>query len=233
MKKFVLLFAVILLVSCNPREEKESCDVVDLTPFQNEEVSDDIAQCVEDVQLIALETSDSCLIMSYPEHIVVDDDRIVIEENQVSMQPVKIFDRKGQFIASVKTGQGPGEVSRVYAMAVDRKLRQILVYHDEGIMHYDYDGKYIKDDKTDLGFYQFEVHGDELVFIVAGHQTNEMLGENGGYKVYVMDREYNVKSFNHPIEVNLRRGKHRSIFQVDDKYPPQIEKYKSKNGVEC
>ena len=150
MKNYVLLFAVILLVSCNPREEKESCDVVDLTPFQNEEVSDDIAQCVEDVQLIALETSDSSLIMGHLQNVIVDDDRIVIEEHQVSRQPVKIFDRKGQFIASVKTGQGPGEVSMVYAMAVDRKQRQILVYHDEGIMYYDYDGKYIKDDKIDF-----------------------------------------------------------------------------------
>ena len=217
MKNYVLLFAVILLLSCNPREEKESCDVVDLTPFQNEEVSDDIVQYVEDVQLIALETSDSCLMMGYPQNIIIDDDRIIIVEHQLSRQPVKIFDRKGQFIASVKTGQGPGEVSMANTAAVDKKLKQILVYHEDGIMHYDYDGKYIKDDRIDFNFYQFEVYRDELVFIMCGHQTNEMLGEKGGYKVYVMDREYNVKSFNHPIEVDLSFEKLRTIFQVEDK----------------
>ena len=63
MKKFVLFFVAILLVSCNPREENESCDVVDLTPFQNEEVSDDIVQYIEDVQFVTFETLDSCLIM--------------------------------------------------------------------------------------------------------------------------------------------------------------------------
>lgn len=203
MKQSIVFFcAALLIVSCSVKEEEKSCEVIDFTPFQKDEVSDDITQYIEDVELIPFEVSDSCLVGHYTD-LYVEEDRVIFCEHQMSMQPVKIFGRDGRFIKSVNIGQGPGEVSRVYAVAVDSKMKQILIRHPGQIMYLDFNGEFVKNDKVDFHFSSFAVCGEELVFKTSYHQKNEELGENGGYKAFVTDREYNVKNVNQKIDSEL------------------------------
>lgn len=64
-----------------------------------------------------------------------------------SRQPVKLFDRKGNFLRNIgKIGRGPGEYMSLYDMQLDEKNKRIffMPWQTRYLYEYDFDGNFVK-----------------------------------------------------------------------------------------
>jgi hypothetical protein len=79
---------------------------------------------------------------------------------------VKVYDRSGKFLRSIgRKGEGPGEFTRPYGVAIDKKNRYLVVQDVRiGLVVFNYEGKFIKnvqnDDLKPVQKALFDSHGN-------------------------------------------------------------------------
>ena len=61
-----------------------------------------LSDLVESYEVIKLENRDEALIKTYPFGIFVTDNYILLNPDAIS--PIKLFTRKGQYVADIRTG---------------------------------------------------------------------------------------------------------------------------------
>lgn len=69
-----------------------------------------------------------------------------------SRQPVKLFDRKGNFLRNIgKIGRGPGEYMNLYDIQLDEKNKRIffMPWQTRYLYEYDFDGNFVKPIRID------------------------------------------------------------------------------------
>jgi hypothetical protein len=108
-------------------------------------------------QMLISEIADTIeyLELKTPEDVIITDIRNVIPfENCLIVRAknrVYLFHRDGHFISSIgNIGQGPGEYITAYDVCIDKKRREIVVSGIEQILHYDFNGNYLRKQLVDV-----------------------------------------------------------------------------------
>lgn len=100
-----------------------------------------LSELVESVDVVRLETNDSCLVKEIWK-IVVSDNYIGILEHDG--RPYKLFDRKGRFVTNVgRIGQGPHEYNNLINASIDEKNNRIYLMpfaRTDALLCYDLEG---------------------------------------------------------------------------------------------
>lgn len=152
---FLFLFSVAMFASCSSSVPKEG-DIIEDSTFRSvdlhmvekaEGTVMSLGDLVETYDIIKLENKDEALIKTYPFGIFVYDNYILLNPDAIS--PVKLFTRKGQYVADIGgIGQAPGEYKTVYSCMIDEK--QKCIYLGPGrankVLIYDLKGNYLPEE---------------------------------------------------------------------------------------
>ena len=140
MKKVLGLF-LMLLFACTSRHENEIQTLsVDL---HSSAVS--FEDLFSKIEIIPLETSDSCLLVDVEKIVQVDSLLYIFDSRRPALY---VFDEKGAFVKQISQwGSGPGDHLLISDFMVDKKQQTIGLLSPNGHMGmYDLGGKFIKQD---------------------------------------------------------------------------------------
>jgi len=117
-------------------------------------------------KLIELETSDSSLIAGI-NSIAMDDNYLFIMDKH--QQAILIFDQEGNYVNKIRAiGLGPYEYVQIVSFTIDTQKKEILISCSipEKLMHFSYEGVFIKEEKNrNKGFYlKVAIQNDWLYF---------------------------------------------------------------------
>jgi len=114
--------------------------------FTKSEINMD--EILDSVFYVRLETNSNSLIGDIDKLLFFDDFIIVIEI--IKRQSILLFSKQGKFLKKIgRPGKGPGEYLRFVDVAIDSHKKNIIVLDDRGqkIIHYDFNGNHIEDQK--------------------------------------------------------------------------------------
>ncbi|MCQ2976106.1 MAG: 6-bladed beta-propeller [Bacteroidales bacterium] len=146
MKKYlpIILFSL-LLFSCSSslknNQDNSNIDIINLTDLKNVSHWDSLP--FDSVKVIKLETSTDDSYIDFGRVLFGKNCIYVLERTQTGS--VAIFDINGKFIKKLIKGNGPGEISHVYAVDFDNETNQLVVLQDNKIIKYDEYGNFIED----------------------------------------------------------------------------------------
>ena len=190
-----LMAASMLATSCGPKETAPD-NTIDLTPAFESGDTVNFYDLLDTAYVVKLETSDECLIGASPLYQIIDKNICVSERFPSSNTLVKLFDKNGNFVTSIKQGNGPGEIVGVLSGIVDDKKRNRLIVADLSyqLKYYDYDLNYIACGAQPIEpvFSGFFVCGDRYVFMVPDYLGNPAWGEFSDCKMIVTDTNMNI-----------------------------------------
>ena len=130
---------ILLLVSCQAHNTQEECLslTVDLTA-----PSAVFSDMFSKVDLIPLETSDSCLIMGIDKLMQWGNSLYVFDAQRPALY---VFDKSGRFIRQIaRKGNGPGEYQLIYDFTIDKRQKHVILLSPYGyIQRYDESGRFI------------------------------------------------------------------------------------------
>ena len=134
MKKTIFIVALKLVLSACSRQVEENKGVISVD-IENAKPMN-LADFVESIQLVPLETTDESLIKRI-ERMVIQDGKIYIQND---LQDVLVFDENGKFLLSTaqKRGQGPEDYFMMMSMDVTND-GLISIYEGFRIREYDMD----------------------------------------------------------------------------------------------
>ena len=134
MRKTILIGALALALSACSEQPKENSNVIQVD-IENAQPMN-LADFVESIQLVPLETTDESLIKRI-ERMVIQDGKVYIQNDWLD---VLVFDTNGKFLlrTAKRLGQGPDDYFRMTSMDVtDDGL--ISIYEGFRIREYDMD----------------------------------------------------------------------------------------------
>ena len=189
MKKYILLFVVICIISCKQQPESGTLitvpvDVAEDNPVKLSEIADDITK-------ISLELTDESII-GFVQKVIFQNDRLIVLDGSMDAK-IMVFDSEGKFIRNIsQKGQGPGEFVNINDITFVSKENNIYIAtHENKILCFNIDGTFINECKVKYPEYINFREGYLNVFSTS-------LGEKveGGYlnqtKLYKIDKECNI-----------------------------------------
>lgn len=153
--KLFLLYLIVLvnllfIASCtsnqkpNNSEEKNPWSNFDVKSLSHIEPLDIID--TSSIKLIRLETKKESAFANIDKLLVTDEFLLVCDYDKT--KAVLMFDCDGNFVRKISgLGRGPGEYTRLYAVDIDRKNHQIIIYDlsTKKLIFYGYDGTFLKE----------------------------------------------------------------------------------------
>lgn len=141
-----LLVCLFLLISCQPKTQKNTgilCDIYVEEGINNKVKELLLSDAVIDIDIIPLETTDSCLIRKVRNLVVGENDLFV--NNFFS---ILRFDKSGKYINTVaKKGDAPDNISASDGIGIDEHSKIIHIANSFGftneIKTYKYDGTWL------------------------------------------------------------------------------------------
>lgn len=115
MKNFNYLILVILLLSCNTNNRKESLAIENISIDVAGKYVTDMSEIIQKIELIPLQTDTNCLVSAYKKATYCKEKELFILLDKELV--VSIFSANGKFISSSKSKQGKGPEE--YMTAVD------------------------------------------------------------------------------------------------------------------
>lgn len=139
-KVILLIIGMILFYSCSEPDEKKDYPVLKVS-LESTAVSLDSVFC--HLELIPLETNDSCLLI-YPDKILCFDGKYGIFDSRYPA--LFVFDKHGRFIKRIgQKGNGPEEYTDIYDVILDSDGRNFCMLSPFGeILVYSQDGDFIE-----------------------------------------------------------------------------------------
>ncbi|OJV31776.1 MAG: hypothetical protein BGO29_01275 [Bacteroidales bacterium 36-12] len=221
MKKHALLsFIILILFGCHQQRERQirfseeqinslqmdstlvlptetnSAITLDFHPFLKD-VQYDLGRMIKDVVLVPLETTNKSLI-STPLKVIASDSNIYIMD-EYKGQGLIIFDRDGKFVKRLPSGQGPGELYRLYDFAFDKENNELVAYQHPFMMFFTPSGQYLRQTRLSFGFYNFMVIPEGYVFKTLDSQGNEHLGDLKDNTLLITDKNFRLISAGLPF----------------------------------
>ncbi len=150
---FLVCFIGILSISCHKKGSYATLQHINgnqVITCNVDEISDSIdfllSNMIDECELVKLETNDSSLLGGISRIGVSENYMVVYCNDQF---PVKLFDRKGNFIRNIGTiGHGPGEYIYLYGLQIDEPNNRIYLTpfaFVNKVLVYDITGNYIQD----------------------------------------------------------------------------------------
>lgn len=133
MKNFLIIFSIVLLISCNKNETIDTIHIDLSHPSK-------LKEFILDEHIIPLETNEDCLIGEI-EKICIDSTNIFIMDKINAT--VFIYDKKGHYISKIFAhGNGPNEYIELSDMCINNSLIYILSRPNKSILVYAINGEY-------------------------------------------------------------------------------------------
>ena len=110
-----------------------------------------LSNLVTNIEYVALETNDNCLIQSTASYIFCDS--LIFVNNR---DHILKFSSDGKFLKRIgNPGRGPGEIFSIWTMSIIPKIRNIVIYDAVGtkLAYYSFDGKLLKTIKAPAAQY--------------------------------------------------------------------------------
>lgn len=145
----VLIFSNILFGSCK-RTSNDMEEVIKINireGISKPKTSLQLADEIEGIECIPLETSDSVLISNILD-LRISDKYIFVYNGKTSA--VLQFNKKGKFIRKIgREGNGPGEYSLITELGIDENLNRLYIFqYNNSPLVYSFDGKFLCSDTT-------------------------------------------------------------------------------------
>lgn len=139
-----LLFAFIffpLFHSCSMQQKADGKIKLQVTGV-NSSVSPSVDELFSSIEVIPLETQDSCLLMNTTKVVPCKDGYFVFDNLKPALY---LFDGSGKFVREIgKKGNGPGEFQLLADFVIDEKENRIVLLSQYGfLLEYDWDGNYM------------------------------------------------------------------------------------------
>ncbi len=189
MKKIIFAILAIFLYGCTPKTEK-STDILSLNEYlNNKEVN--IAEYIDDVYVVPLETTDESLIGSLKK-VIITADNIVVFHNDTYATGIVIFDKQGRFVSNISIGEGPNDIIAPFDVNVDNAKNEILVAQGTGLIkRFDMNGKSNGEYKVPADYASFLISNQEFIFFALNTMNvgNDILE---GKKIYATNRNLEI-----------------------------------------
>jgi aromatic ring-cleaving dioxygenase len=205
-KVFLYLFLVYCFTNACSNNEKRQEQTILSIPVSTSQITSETnySDFLEDIKAIKLETKDSLNVLQEVDKVMIDDDKVFVLD-MFRFRGVMAFDTSGKFLFSLKAGGGAeGEFSHLSGMSIDTKRKELIIYSTPNVLHYSYDGRFIKKKTFDLLGTNFETNGDINAFI--GQDYGLIVTDTAGkviYKLFEKSKIYNLK-FLQPFQVHKR-----------------------------
>jgi hypothetical protein len=193
-KVFLYLFLVYCFTNACSNNEKRQEQTILSIPVSTSQITSETnySDFLEDIKAIKLETKDSLNVLQEVDKVMIDDDKVFVLD-MFRFRGVMAFDTSGKFLFSLKAGGGAeGEFSHLSGMSIDTKRKELIIYSTPNVLHYSYDGRFIKKKTFDLLGTNFETNGDINAFI--GQDYGLIVTDTAGkviYKLFEKSKIYN------------------------------------------
>ena len=174
-------------------EEIEKIDCNNLLKSQSFDLTDKI----DEMKIIALETTDKSLVSAIY-NIIVSESYIYIHDNFKGGGLV-IFDKKGKFVKRIKNGSGPGELRKLTDICYDEKSQKLVVYQYPFISFYTPRGDFINHQRLPFGFYNFLIQGDNYIFKTLDRFGNEHLQDKCNNTLLITNSNFKLEGVSLPF----------------------------------
>ncbi|MEA1878751.1 MAG: 6-bladed beta-propeller [Bacteroidota bacterium] len=196
MKNSVLLILLLLLFyGCN-RNPGGQLQLIDLSGDTSTKDNIHLSDISDNVEIVFLETNDSCLIGNIWDIEVTDNFILIVDQ---SMYKMLLFARDGKFITKVGTrGHGPGEYVQVVDCCFNSNGEEIMVLCNapNREMHvYDLNGKFIDELPCENLPSRISSFNSKLYY---HHGLPSSQFDNDGYSLGVLDNSNIKQLFKRP-----------------------------------
>lgn len=129
------------LCSCSVRQKVDGEIRLQVTGL-NKDVSPSVSELFSSIQVIPLETQDSCLLMNVEKVVPCKDGYFVFDNLRPALY---LFDKSGKFVREIgRKGNGPGEFQLLADFMIDEKEGRITLLSQYGfLLEYDWNGNYL------------------------------------------------------------------------------------------
>lgn len=143
MKNYILLFGLILFVSCGRQESVLSNRVLDVAQMLKKNIEAPLSDLSDSMDYVLLETNDSILLNQNAYVFYANDSDLLIRSKQFIFH----FDSKGRFLNRIgKIGNGPHEYSVIYNASVDDVNKRLFLYVGQKKLYImSYDGVFLNE----------------------------------------------------------------------------------------
>jgi len=142
------IIVLFIFISCSSKEETvhENNDIpkINLSEVDEEVGILPLSDVAKNVEIVKLETNNSCLIGRIADVKVTDNDIWIVHWND---QRVYRFSREGKFLNTIgKIGEGPDEYIRIWGFAVNSKTEEIYIFPTtKCALIYNYEGDFLRE----------------------------------------------------------------------------------------
>ncbi|MDR0574339.1 MAG: 6-bladed beta-propeller [Tannerella sp.] len=189
-----ILSTLFFCFSCNKNEESN-------TVFFNYSENVSLSEMLSDIDIIKLETSDSCQIANIKQ-MIIHKEKIFVLNFPVGKN-IFVFDMKGKFLHTIgSTGQGPGEYVLPHSISISDDILYVMDVAQNKIMLFDSNTyEFIRDEQCKIDATYFSISKNNRAYLWSN--TLEMRSKNKTYPFHliVSDLNYNVQYTAAPMEV--------------------------------
>lgn len=183
---FAVLFLCIIVVSCNNTNQTSNAKYqIEVT---KELKTTPVSDFINKTTYIQLELNDKSLI-GYITKLQVKNNRIYALD-PISSNSLLVFNIKGKFLFSIRRiGNGPGEYQLITDFSIDDKQNHILLQaNGRKIIHFNSEGKFIKEQKLPLlnCSSHFPLNDNKFILLNGVATEDKQL-------VYLTDDDFNIE----------------------------------------
>jgi len=143
MKKNYFLLLLLIVVSCQQKSEQQIIPSITVNPSEADSAC--LSEIASGIDMIILETDESCLIRGIQEIEKSSQYFFINDAGKRLLQ----FDISGKFIRQIgSSGRGPGEYTGITGIAIDDIRSAIYVSAFNKILCYDFSGRFLREFKA-------------------------------------------------------------------------------------
>ncbi|MDR2679550.1 MAG: 6-bladed beta-propeller [Tannerella sp.] len=188
------IFLAVLCFSCNKDEESN-------TVFFNYSENVSLPEMLSDVDIIKLETSDSCQI-AVIKQMIIHKEKIFVLNFPVGKN-ILVFDMKGKFLHSTgSTGQGPGEYILPHSISIRDDMLYVKDVAQNKIILFDCNTyEFIREEACEIDATYFSVSINNRAYLWSNTLEIHSKKETYPFHLTVTDKNYNVQYTAAPMKV--------------------------------
>lgn len=163
-----------------------------------------VSEIADTVEYLELKTPKDIIIAHIMDIIPVDDELIIYLRDGLYK-----FTQKGEYIKTIgRSGQGPGEYSLIYSIAVDLNKKEIIIADGGQVLFYDLDGNFLRCGKWG-SFFRIGIPDSILWVSELAHRRIKYiafaLNNKGDTIVSMPNPQYGMKSLDEGMGVSFSR----------------------------
>ncbi len=232
---YVLLFGIVL-TSCSLAKKGDSSEnetePITITVDPTIEKNINCSELFDSITFLPLRKADEGVIGTI-DKIEFSDSKLYLLDKKTST--IWIYTDDGKYLNKInKKGRGPGEYTAIMDFNLDRKNRQIIVLDrtSKKLVFYDFNGKFIRENRIDLMANAFAIAGDNSYwFFTKGNDLFTVDGSDSlGYNLFFV-KENKIEKKYFPYNENFENLFFNDVFTAGANGEDLIFRYAYHNQI--